>query len=246
LVKEVLIPSINTGKPVNCSSIKFPGKYAAAHYFESKKLRSHSKTLLVSYLDLLKDISKIFAEGSDLKAKNFSYKTKTSQCSNCKGMGYVETSLDVTANAIEECEVCHGQRYQAHILEHTIKSRNIAEVLSLNIEEFQEWLVEVNFSGQILQFLDQLKEIGLAHLRLDQPVQTLSSGEKQRLLLLNWLQDNASNELYILDEPSTGLHYADIDLLYTILEKLSKTNDILVIDHNPYLLEKIGVGVVLK
>ncbi|PTX43495.1 excinuclease ABC A subunit [Christiangramia gaetbulicola] len=245
LVKEILIPSINTGKLVNCSSIKFPINYGAAHYFESKKLRSHSKTLLVSYLDLLKDISKIFAEGSDLKAKDFSYKTKTSQCPNCKGMGYVETSLDVTANAIEECEVCHGQRYQSHILEHTINSSNIAEVLSLNIEEFQEWLVEVNFSGQNLHFLDRLKEIGLAYLRLDQPVQTLSSGEKQRLLLLNWLQDNASNELYILDEPSTGLHYADIDLLFEILKKLSKTNDILVIDHNPYLLEKIGIGIIL-
>ena len=96
-----------------------------------------------------------------------------------------------------------------------------------------------------LQFAEQLEEIGLAHLSLDQPVRTLSSGEKQRLLLLNWLQDPEKNALYIMDEPSTGLHYADIDQLFPILQKLSATNDILVIDHNPYLLEKIGVGMVL-
>jgi excinuclease UvrABC ATPase subunit len=78
-----------------------------------------------------------------------------------------------------------------------------------------------------------------------QTVQSLSSGEKQRLLLLNWLQDQPKNELFILDEPSTGLHYADIDLLYSILEELSVDNDVLVIEHNLYLLGLIGVGLVL-
>ncbi|GAA4324843.1 hypothetical protein GCM10023115_41410 [Pontixanthobacter gangjinensis] len=246
LVKEILLPSIQKGTPVNCRSIDFPKKYDGAQYFEIKKLRSHSKTLLVSYLDLLKHISRIFAAGSDLKARDFSYKTKSSQCPNCKGLGYIETSLDVAANAVEECELCNGQRYKAEILKHRVNSRNIAEVLSLNISEFQEWLVGIKDLNNDFQFLGQLKEVGLEHLRLDQPVQSLSSGEKQRLLLLNWLEKNASGELYILDEPSTGLHYADIDLLFTILEKLSKTNDILVIDHNPYLLEKIGIGVVLN
>ncbi len=246
LVKDILIPSIKTGRPVNCESIKFPEKYEDAHYFESKKLRSHAKTLLVSYLDLLKDISKIFAAESNLKARDFSYKTKTSQCPNCKGRGFTETSLDVAANAIEKCEVCKGQRYQAHILEHKVQLKNIAEVLALNLTELKAWLEEVKASASIFRFLDQLKEIGLSHLRLDQPVQSLSSGEKQRLLLLNWLNDQAKNALYILDEPSTGLHYADIDLLYSILKKLGQDNDILIIDHNPYLLGKIGIGVTLK
>lgn len=246
LVKDILIPSIETGKPVHCESIKFSREYAGAHYFEPKKLRSYSKTLLVSYLDVLKDISKIFAEETALKPRDFSYKIKTSQCSNCKGKGYLETSLDVAANAVEECEVCKGQRYQVHILEHTAGSKNIAEVLALNIAELKEWLKNAKVPAKTLEILGQLEEIGLGHLRLDQPVQSLSSGEKQRLLLLNWLQDQKARELYILDEPSTGLHYADIDLLYTILKKLSRENDILVIDHNPYLLGKIGVGVVLE
>ncbi len=246
LVKDILIPSIETGKPINCESINFPKKYAGAHYFESKKLRTHAKTLLVSYLDILNDISKIFAKESDLKARDFSYKTKTSQCPNCKGKGYVETSLDVAANAMEVCEVCNGTRYQEHILQHSVASKNIAEVLEFNVMELKAWLSENDLPAKTLDFLDQLEEIGLAHLRLEQPVQSLSSGEKQRLLLLNWLQEQAKNMLYILDEPSTGLHYADIDLLYTILKKLSKANDILIIDHNPYLLQKIGVGVVLE
>jgi excinuclease UvrABC ATPase subunit len=108
------------------------------------------------------------------------------------------------------------------------------------------WLEEMKAPAKTLQFLEQLEEIGLAHLSLEQPVQSLSSGEKQRLLLLNWLQERATGTLYILDEPSTGLHYADIDLLFAILKKLSENNDILIIDHNPYLLGKIEVGVVLE
>ncbi len=246
LVKDILLPTIQKNKPVNCERIIFPKQYTAAHYFEPKKLRSHASTLLVSYLDLLQEIGRIFSAETGLKPKDFSYKTKTSQCPNCKGKGIVETSLDVAANAIEVCEVCEGQRYRPHILAHSVGSKNIAEVLHMNITDFKMWLEEKKPAAKTIDYLEQLEEIGLAHLSLEQPVQSLSSGEKQRLLLLNWLQDRATDTLYILDEPSTGLHYADIDLLFAILEKLSLANDILVIDHNPYLLEKIGVGMVLE
>ncbi|MEJ1223989.1 excinuclease ABC subunit A [Sediminicola sp. 1XM1-17] len=245
LVKDILIPSIEAGKPVNCESISFPKKYGGARYFESKKLRSHAKTLLISYLKLLKDISNVFARETGLKPLDFSYKSKTSQCPNCKGVGYLETSLDVVANSIEKCDVCKGKRFQEHILAHKVKTKNIAEVLAFNIIELKHWLGEAMVPAKTFKFLCQLEEIGLAHLSLNQPLQTLSSGEKQRLLLLNWLQDQDRNVLYILDEPSTGLHYSDIDLLYAIIQKLSKSNDILIIDHNPYLLGKIGVGVVM-
>ncbi|WMN12263.1 ATP-binding cassette domain-containing protein [Marivirga salinae] len=259
LVKDILMPSIQQGKPVNCESIEFPKKYKEVHYFESKKLRTYAATLLVDYLDLLKDVTKVFAKETGLKAQDFSYKSKSSQCPNCKGKGYVETSLDVAANSIEKCEVCKGQRYQNQILEHSVRSASIADVLAMNLMELKDWLAEERPSSKSLQLINQLEKIGLAHLRLDQPVQSLSSGEKQRLLLLNWLQKPTKNTLYILDEPSTGLHYADIDLLYGILNKIVGkdgmhggdamhrvfTNDIIIIDHNPYLLEMIGVGVVL-
>ena len=246
LVKDILIPSIQQGKPVNCGGIEFPKKYEEVHYFESKKLRTYAATLLVDYLDLLKDITKVFAKETGLKAQDFSYKTKSSQCPNCKGKGFVETSLDVVANAIEKCEVCNGQRYQKHILEYSVHSASIADLLAMNLMELKAWLAEFKSSAKNIELINQLAEIGLAHLRLDQPVQSLSSGEKQRLLLLNWLQKPTKNTLYILDEPSTGLHYADIDLLFNILKVLGKENDILVIDHNLYLLEMIGVGTVLS
>jgi excinuclease UvrABC ATPase subunit len=246
LVKEILIPSISMDKPVNCEEMLFPKKYAEAHYFESKKLRSYASTLLVSYLKLLKEVTKIFSSETGLRPGDFSYKSKSSQCPNCKGKAYKETSLDVVANEIEICELCKGQRYRPHILAYRVKSKNIAEVLTLNLLELRAWLLQSMVPAKTLEFLKQLEEFGLAHLRIDQPVQSLSSGEKQRLLLLRWLQDETEKALYILDEPSTGLHYADIDQLYEILIKLSQANDILVIDHNPYLLEKIGVGVVLE
>ena len=246
LVKDIIIPSIRNQKPVYCEQIAYPENYNNAHYFEAKKLRSHSATLLVSYLDFLKEIGKIFAENSKLKPKDFSYKTKTSQCPDCKGKGYVETSLDVTANAMETCESCQGQRYKPEILEYKIYNKNIAKVLNLDLHGFKVWLMQHGELEKLWEALEKLEEIGLGHLNLDQPIQSLSSGEKQRLLLLNWLLQGSKDVLYILDEPSTGLHYEDIDLLLKILKDLSIENDILVIDHNPYLLEKIGVGLELK
>ncbi|WP_127844637.1 ATP-binding cassette domain-containing protein [Psychroflexus aestuariivivens] len=246
LVKDVLMPSINTNQPVNCESITIPKDYKAAHYFEPKKLRTQGQTLVVAYLDLLKEICRLFASETNLKAKDFSYKTKASQCSNCKGKGYIETSLDITANAIEICDECQGQRYKDHILAHKVNSKSIADVLKLNLMELQVWWTNFKVSKSSLDIVKSLENIGLAHLSLEQKVQSLSSGEKQRLLLLNWLQAAPKNELFILDEPSTGLHYADIDLLFGILKELSLNNDILVIEHNPYLLEKIGVGIELK
>jgi excinuclease ABC subunit A len=194
---------------------------------------------------LLKDITKIFASETGGKAADFSYKSKGSQCPNCKGKGFVETSLDVAANSVEQCEVCQGQRYQKQVLAYEIQARNIADVLAMSIRALQTWLADFKVSKSTLTLIQSLAEIGLAHLSLAQTVQSLSSGEQQRLLLLTWLQAQPQNELFILDEPSTGLHYADIDLLYAILEKLSANNDLLVIEHNPYLLEKIGVGILL-
>ncbi|WP_019037139.1 ATP-binding cassette domain-containing protein [Psychroflexus tropicus] len=246
LVKDILIPSIKANQPVNCSAIDFPKTYDGAHYFEPKRLRTYASTLVVDYLNILNLITKVFASETPLKAKDFSYKTKKSQCPNCKGKGFVEMSLDITANSIETCEVCQGQRYQEHILNHSVKSKHIAEVLAMSLTELKDWLAGFKIPDKALRLMENLEDIGLEHLRLDQTVQSLSSGEKQRLLLLNWLENAPKHELFVLDEPSTGLHYADIDLLYSILKKLSIDNDILVIEHNPYLLEKIGVGLVLE
>ncbi|TRO63348.1 ATP-binding cassette domain-containing protein [Christiangramia sabulilitoris] len=246
LVKEILIPSIERNTAVNCGNFQSPKRYNGAKYFETRKLRSHATTLLVTYLDLLKEISKIFAGHTGLKARDFSYKNKASQCPNCKGKGFIETSLDVAANIIEKCEVCKGLRYQEHVLAHRVDAQNIAQVLALNLEELRNWLGDKAISDKILRQLDLLKDIGLGHLGSDQPVQSLSSGEKQRLLLLNWLQSQENGMLYVLDEPSTGLHFEDLDLLFDILKKLGKQNDILIIDHHPYLLEKIGIGMTLN
>lgn len=243
LVKEVLIPSLESQRPMHCDAIAFPKEYSGAYYFEPKKLRSHANTLLVTYLDLMKVVAKIFSRETGLKPRDFSYKNKSSQCEQCKGEGYAEIALDVTANVVEVCDKCNGQRYTSDILNYNVGGLTIAEVLSLSVLELKNWLNDLNVPKAVIDRLVQLEEIGLGHLCVAQPVRTLSSGEKQRLLLLNWIQQADKNALYILDEPSVGLHYSDIDLLYAILEKLGKTNDVLIIDHNPYLLGKIGVGI---
>ncbi|ETN94000.1 ATP-binding cassette domain-containing protein [Zhouia amylolytica] len=246
LVKEVVMPSLQQHQPVYCNRIDFPKPYQGVHYFEPKKLQAYNSTLLVAYLDILKVITKVFAKETGGKAKDFSYKTKTSQCSHCQGSGVVTTSLDVAAMHIETCDVCEGKRYQEAILAYTIEGKDIAAVLGMNITELLDWIAPFAGTTKAVKQLQALSQIGLSHVQLDQTVKSLSSGEKQRLLLLNWLENKTKDQLLILDEPSIGLHYADIDLLYGVLQQLSENNDLLVIDHNPYLLEKIGVGVVLE
>ena len=245
LVKDILIPSINEQRPVHCSKIDIPKNYQGAHYFESKPLRTQMNTLLVDYLDILKDITKVFAKATGLKPKAFSYKTKSSQCPNCKGKGTVEVSLDVVANHIEQCASCNGLRYNDKILSYRIDGATIADILKLNLLELAEWFGPFNVSKSTSDLLIQLEKIGLSHLTADQAVRSLSSGEQQRLLLLNWVNEKTNNQLYVLDEPSTGLHFEDIDLMVVMLMELSVNNDILVIEHNPYLLEKIKTGIKL-
>ncbi|MBL7473105.1 ATP-binding cassette domain-containing protein [Robertkochia sediminum] len=246
LVKEILIPSMTTGKPVYCKNISYPKTYSGAFYFEPEKLRSHTTTLLVSYLDLLKDVTKVFAKQTGLKPGVFSFKTKGSQCPQCKGEGTIEIALDIAANAVEVCEACNGTRYKAEVLEYRIEGVHVAEVLGYDLSTLRNWFATYGGSTRSIDRLGQLESIGLGHLRSDQRVRSLSSGERQRLLLLNWLKEGHENALFILDEPGIGLHYNDIDLLYAMLEKLSKTNDVLIIDHNPYLLQRIGVGIHMK
>ncbi|MBC9795107.1 excinuclease ABC subunit A [Sinomicrobium weinanense] len=246
LVKEVVMPGLQQHRPVYCKRIDFPKPYQGIHYFEPKKLQAYNSTLLVAYLDILKVITKVFVKETGGKAKDFSYKTKTSQCSHCQGSGVVATSLDVAARHIEICDVCEGKRYQKAVLAYTIGGKHMADVLAMNVTELLAWIAAYTGTARAVQQLQALSHIGLSHVRLDQTVKSLSSGEKQRLLLLNWLQNKTKDQLLILDEPSIGLHYADIDLLYGVLQQLSVHNDLLVIDHNPYLLEKIGVGVVLE
>jgi excinuclease UvrABC ATPase subunit len=246
LVKEVLIPSIREARPIYCSDIELAKEYAGAHYYEAAALRTYNNTLLADYLGLLAELMKLFAKETGRKSKDFSYKNKASQCPNCNGLGTVETHLDISSKHIELCSVCKGKRYTEEILSYKLHAQSIADLLDFNINIISEWIKTFKVSSKTTAHLNQLNEIGLGHLSLNQTVRSLSSGEKQRLLLLNCLRDKRENHLYVLDEPSTGLHFSDIELLFDILKKLSEHNDILVIDHNPFLLEKIGIGIELS
>ncbi|SFT68824.1 excinuclease ABC, A subunit [Lishizhenia tianjinensis] len=245
LVKEVILPSIAQGEAVHCSACITPKSYEGVQYFETKKLNTHKATLLVEYLDVFKEITKVFAKVSGEKAKFFSWKTKGSFCENCKGEGIITTSLDLAASTAETCEKCKGTRYADEVLKPKVEGQNIAEVMALNVEGMINWLQGQSPKAKVISSLQELQNIGLGHLQMNQAVQSLSSGEKQRLTLLDWRKDKVQNQLLILDEPSIGLHYSDIDQLLTLLKDLSQNNDVLVIDHNAYLLEQIGVGAVI-
>ncbi|MDF1496704.1 MAG: excinuclease ABC subunit UvrA [Patescibacteria group bacterium] len=180
--------------------------------------------------DLFTNIPEAKMRGYD--AGKFSFNVKGGgRCEACGGDGYVRIEMQFLTDVYAECPECHGQRYNAEALEINYRGKNIADVLDMTVEEARRF-----FSDQPLIFdkLTVLHEVGLGYIRLGQPATTLSGGEAQRVKLATELSRRATGKtLYILDEPTTGLHFDDINRLLQVLDALvEKGNTILVIEHN--------------
>ena len=161
----------------------------------------------------------------------FSFNVNGGRCDNCKGEGQIKIEMNFLPDVYITCDVCKGTRYNKETLEVLWKGKNISQVLYMTVEEALE------FFENILTVHDKLKtltEVGLGYIRLGQPAPTLSGGEAQRIKLASELARPATgNTLYILDEPTTGLHFADVERLLTVLQKLvDKGNTLIVIEHN--------------
>src|SRR6266581_7096971 len=164
-------------------------------------------------------------------AGRFSFNVKGGRCENCEGGGLIKIEMHFLPDVYVECEVCHGKRYNRETLEITYKGKHIADVLDLTVDEAARFFRNV---PSISEKLDSLLDVGLGYLRLGQAGTTLSGGEAQRVKLATELAKKATGRtLYILDEPTTGLHFADIEKLLQVLMKLRDAgNTLVVIEHN--------------
>jgi excinuclease ABC subunit A len=164
-------------------------------------------------------------------AGRFSFNVKGGRCENCEGGGLIKIEMHFLPDVYVECEVCHGKRYNRGTLEITYKGKNIADVLDLTVDEAARFFRNV---PSISEKLNSLLDVGLGYLRLGQAGTTLSGGEAQRVKLATELAKKATGRtVYILDEPTTGLHFADIEKLLQVLMKLRNAgNTVIVIEHN--------------
>lgn len=194
------------------------------------------RSCLATYTDLLNRFRKIFAATRIAKqrgytATRFSFNAKTGACEQCRGQGFEKVRLKFLPDVFVRCDVCDGRRYNPSTLQAKFGKFSIADVLEMTVEQARQ-----QFSGfsRICQTLNCLSEVGLGYLKLGQPATTLSGGEAQRIKLANELASpKEGHTLYVLDEPTTGLHFADVaDLLGVLNRIVDAGNSVLVIEHN--------------
>ena len=189
-----------------------------------------------TYTDVFTDIRSLFARLPESKARGykpgrFSFNVKGGRCEACRGDGIIKIEMQFLPDVYVPCEVCHGRRYNREALEIRYKGRNIAEVLDMTVDEALDFFSNV---PRIRKKLKTLSDVGLGYIRLGQPATTLSGGEAQRIKLSKELARRSTGQtFYILDEPTTGLHFADIEKLLQVLHRLvDQGNTVVVIEHN--------------
>ena len=184
-----------------------------------------------TYTGLLEPIRKAFAKANGVKPALFSSNSEGA-CPTCNGAGVIYTDLGIMATIESTCEDCEGKRFQAAVLEYTLGGRNIAEVLAMSVIEAEAFFAEgEGRTPAAHKILDRLADVGLGYLSLGQPLTTLSGGERQRLKLAAQMADKGN--VYVLDEPTTGLHLADVEQLLALLDRLVESGkSVIVIEHH--------------
>ena len=189
-----------------------------------------------TYIGLFDQIRDLFSQTQEAKARGykpgrFSFNVKGGRCEVCRGDGQIKIEMHFLPDVYVQCEQCHGKRYNRETLEVRFKGKTIADVLEMSVEDGVEFFTHIPRIKRRLQALD---DVGLNYIRLGQPATTLSGGEAQRVKLASELSKVATGRtLYILDEPTTGLHFADIQRLLEVLHRLVDSgNSVVVIEHN--------------
>jgi len=190
----------------------------------------------VTYTNVFGDIRKLFEQTTDakirgFKASRFSFNVKGGRCETCGGAGVQTIEMNFLPDVYVECRTCNGKRYNRETLEVTYKDKNINEVLKMTINQAVEFFANI---PSILRKLKTLQDVGLGYVRLGQPSTTLSGGESQRVKLSAELaKKDTGRTLYILDEPTTGLHFEDVRVLLDVMARLvDKGNTVIMIEHN--------------
>jgi excinuclease ABC subunit A len=189
-----------------------------------------------TYTGVFDHVRKLFADTQEAKVRGylqgrFSFNVKGGRCEACSGDGTLRIEMNFLPDVYVPCEVCHGARYNRETLEVHYKGKSISDILDMPIEEGLDFFAAI---PPIARHLKTLSEVGLGYVRLGQPAPTLSGGEAQRVKLASELQKRSTGRtIYVLDEPTTGLHFEDIRKLLLVLQSLvDKGNTVVVIEHN--------------
>ena len=242
LINEILYKGLN-GKLNN--KFTFAGDYDKIEgvsnidkiiAIDQKPIGRTPRSNPATYTGVFTDIRDLFADTPEAKARGykpgrFSFNVKGGRCEACSGDGIVQIEMHFLADVFVPCEVCGGKRYNEETLDIRYKGKNIYEVLEMTVEEALEFFEHI---PKIHKKLKTLLDVGLGYMKIGQPATTLSGGEAQRIKLAKELsRSNTGNTLYILDEPTTGLHFADIKRLLSVLARLTDAgNSVVVIEHN--------------
>jgi excinuclease ABC subunit A len=207
---------------------------------DQKPIGRTPRSNLATYTGLFDHVRKLFASTRAARARQydagrFSFNVAKGRCENCEGEGFVMVELLFLPSVYAPCPVCHGTRFNAKTLEIKYRDKNIADVLGMTVDAAWEFFTD---EAHVSRSLNVLREVGLGYLRLGQPATELSGGEAQRIKLATELQRaTRGNTLYILDEPTTGLHPADIERLVAQLDRLVESgNTVIVVEHDMRVL----------
>ena len=213
-----------------------PARSATASTVDQTPLGRTPRSNPATYTGVFSDIRKLFVELPESKIRGykpgrFSFNVSGGRCETCKGNGYRTIEMNFLPDVLVPCEECHGKRYNSETLEVRYKGKSISDVLEMTVNQAVEFFENVPV---ILRKIKVLQEIGLGYLKLGQPSSTLSGGENQRVKLATELaKRDTGKTLFILDEPTTGLHFEDIRVLLKVINRLvDKGNTIVVIEHN--------------
>ncbi len=194
-------------------------------------IRGSRRSNPATYTGLLDPIRKAFAKANGVKPALFSANSEGA-CPNCNGAGVIYTDLGIMAGASTTCEECGGKRFDASVLEYTFGGKDISEVLAMSVAEAEAFFGEGDARTPAAhKILERLADVGLGYLTIGQPLTTLSGGERQRLKLATNMA--GKGDIYVLDEPTTGLHLADVEQLLGLLDRLvDGGKSVIVIEHH--------------
>ncbi len=214
-----------SGKSTLVNSV-FAKEYKDAIIVDQSAVSANLRSNPATFTGIMDEIRKLFAEANKVSAGLFSYNSEGA-CEACKGRGFIETDLSFMDSVETICEECEGKRFKREVLEYKYNNKSIAEVLAMTIAEAAGFFAQ----KEILNKLKHIVDVGLHYMTLGQPLDTLSGGECQRLKLAKELSKKGN--IYIMDEPTTGLHMSDITSILKIIDRLvDKGNTVIVIEHN--------------
>ncbi len=242
LINDILFHSLMTMK--NPFHREKPGKFLRLDGYENIKhiyqidqspIGRTPRSNPITYTGAFTYIRELFAKTKEARIRGyhpgrFSFNVKGGRCEACEGEGQIKIEMQFMPDVYITCEVCQGKQYNAEALEILFNDKNIADILRMSVEEALHFF---GFSKTLSHKLQVLSDVGLSYIKLGQPAPTLSGGEAQRVKLATELSKRGKDSLYLLDEPTTGLHFADLEKLLFVLKRLVyQGNTVIVIEHN--------------